>query len=268
MDGLSDSLQHSTRLIDTHCHLYLSEFDHDIDKVIKTAVEAGVQQLYFPAIDSSHHEKMLDLANKYPAYINCMMGLHPCSVNKSFREELETVRKYLEQGVYSAIGEVGLDYYWDTSFKNEQMIAFEQQMEWALAFSRPLVIHTRQAMNDTLAAVAPFAARGLTGIFHCFGDSYDSACQILDMGFLLGIGGIVTYKKSGLQDVLKKISLNHIVLETDAPYLSPVPFRGKRNQSSYLTYIAAVIASIKECNPQEVAHATTTNAQKIFARTL
>mgnify|MGYP000553011007 FL=1 len=250
--------------IDTHCHLYLKDFVHDVHEVIRTAKQAGIKKFYFPAIDSETYEAMLNLENAYPGVCISMTGLHPCSVKENWKSELEFVHSTLEKKAWCAIGEIGLDYYWDTSFAKEQQVVFTQQMEWALAFKRPIVIHTRNAMQDTIDMVKPFAQKGLSGIFHCFGDSYTMATQIVDMGFFLGIGGVITYKKAAMGEVLDKIDLQHIVLETDAPYLTPVPNRGKRNESCYIPLIAAKLAEIKQCSLEEVAMVTTANAEKIF----
>jgi len=251
-------------LIDTHCHLYSEEFSNDIDDVVKRAQSLGVQRFYLPAIDSSCHDAMIDLEKEYPNICIPMMGLHPCYVKENFKKELEIVEQWLNNKKFVGIGEIGLDFYWDKTFTAQQYETFELQMNWALQRNLPIVIHTRNAMQETIATIKPFAEKGLTGIFHCFGESYDIAKQIIDMGFLLGIGGVVTYKKSGLDETLKHIALEHLVLETDAPYLTPVPFRGKRNESSYLEFIVQKIAEIKNVPVQEVAAITTANAEKIF----
>lgn len=251
-------------LIDTHCHLYLPEFAEDVAEVIISAKQAGVKKFFFPAIDSETFQAMTMLEKKYPELCRSMTGLHPCSVGVNWQKELDFVYQTLQARQWCAIGEIGLDYYWDTSFASEQQAVFGRQMEWALEYKLPIVIHTRNAMQATIDQVRPFALKGLSGIFHCFGDSYAMATQIIEMGFCLGIGGVVTYKKAGLDQVLDKISLDHIVLETDSPYLSPVPYRGKRNESSYLINIARRIAEIKQCSLEEVAEATSANAEKIF----
>lgn len=251
-------------LVDTHAHLYLEEFDNDRELVIKNAEKAGIKKIYFPAIDSSTHEKMLQVEKQYAGTFYSMMGLHPCSVKDNFKDELLIVQDYLSKRKFVAIGEIGLDFYWDKTFISQQYEAFETQMQWALDNHLPIVIHTRNAMQETINTVKPFAAKGLRGIFHCFGDSYETALQIIDMGFYLGIGGVATYKKAGLENVLDKIGIENIVLETDAPYLTPVPHRGKRNESSYIKIIAEQVARIKNMSLEEVAEATTINAQKIF----
>lgn len=251
-------------LIDTHCHLYSKEFEHDITAIIERAEGTGVKKFYLPAIDSTTHEAMLALEDKFTGKCISMMGLHPCSVKADHQSELETIRQWLEKRTFAAVGEIGLDYYWDKTFVSEQEEAFSIQCEWALEYKLPIVIHTRNAMQETINIVKEFAPRGLKGIFHCFSGSYESAKEIIKAGFLLGIGGVVTYKNAGVAEVLNKIGLEHIVLETDAPYLTPVPFRGKRNESSYLQYIIKKIAGVKNCTEEEVAIATTKNAEKIF----
>jgi TatD DNase family protein len=217
-----------------------------------------------PAIDSTVIKDLLATENQYPGKCFAMMGLHPCSVKENYKEELSIVENWLKQRAFSAIGEIGLDFYWDTTFTKQQYETFEMQMQWALDKNLPIVIHTRNAMQQTIDFVKPFAAKGLRGIFHCFGDSYEMAKQIIDMNFYLGIGGVLTYKKSGLDEVMKQIDLKYIVLETDAPYLTPVPFRGKRNESAYIKIIAEKLAEVKNVALEEVAAFTTANAEKIF----
>jgi len=252
------------RLIDTHCHLYLQEFNNDLADVVMRAIITGVEKFYLPSIDSSVLADLFKMEKEYPGKCFAMAGLHPCSVNDNYKSELQQVENLLQARQFPAIGEIGLDFYWSTAFTHQQYEAFEIQMQWALEKKLPIVIHTRNAMQQTIDFVKPFAAKGLTGIFHCFGDSYENAAQIIDMNFYLGIGGVLTYKKSGLDKVMKKIDLAHIVLETDAPYLTPVPFRGKRNESSYIKIIAEKLAEIKSVSLEEVAAITTSNAEKIF----
>jgi TatD DNase family protein len=251
-------------LIDTHTHSYSKEFEGDFDETLQRARNAGITRFYMPGIDSSVIDDMLKLEALYPAEFFPMMGLHPCSVKENYLEELKIVGEYLAKRRFVAVGEIGLDFYWDTTFRKEQYEAFNKQMELALHYHLPIVIHTRNAMPETLEAVKPFAAKGLTGIFHCFGDGNETAKEIINMGFYLGIGGVLTYKKANLSESLKDIDLNNIVLETDAPYLSPVPYRGKRNESSYLLKIAEKLAEIKNIPVEEVGAITTANAEKIF----
>lgn len=251
-------------LIDTHCHLYSTEFGEEIADIIDKAQKVGVQKFYLPAIDSEVIQAMLDLEAAYPNKCFAMMGLHPCSVNENVEDELSIVNEWLHKRDFVAVGEIGLDFYWDKTFAAEQKKAFDIQMSWALSKNKPIVIHTRNAMQETIDMVKPYAKKGLKGIFHCFSGSYESAKQIIDMDFLLGIGGVLTYKNAGLPAALENIGLEHMVLETDAPYLSPVPYRGKRNESSYLLEIAIKLAEIKEVSLEDVATITTANAQKIF----
>lgn len=251
-------------LIDTHCHLYLEEFRSDLSEVIERADAEGVKKFYLPAIDSSEINDMLLLEENFPGKCFAMMGLHPCSVKENYKDELRIVEEWLAKRRFAAVGEIGLDFYWDRTFTEQQYIAFRIQVELSVKYNLPIVIHTRNAMQETINVVKEYVPKGVKGIFHCFGDSYKSAVEIIEAGFYLGIGGVLTYKKSGLAEVLKNIDLKHIVLETDAPYLTPVPFRGKRNESSYLKFIVQKLAEIKNVSIDEVAAVTSSNAQKIF----
>jgi len=251
-------------MIDTHCHLYSEEFEQDIDEVISRAKANGVTKFYLPAIDSTSLEAMLALEKKYPSECFAMMGLHPCYVKDNYQEELAIVKQQLESRPFVAVGEIGLDFYWDKTFTIQQHEAFELQMQWAIDYHLPIVIHTRNAMQETINMVKPFAAKGLTGIFHCFSGSYESAKQITDMNFMLGIGGVITYKNAGLAEAIQNIPNEFLVLETDAPYLTPVPFRGKRNESSYLTYVTEKLADSKQLSVEAMATITTANAERLF----
>ena len=252
------------KLIDTHTHLYLSDFTADIDEVIKRAGNEGVENFYLPAIDSSETENLLALEKKYPGKCFAMMGLHPCSVKENYKEELNMVYNWLQKRKFAAIGEIGLDFYWDKTFTEQQYKSFHQQIEWALQFDLPVVLHTRNAVQETIDVVKEHTSKNLRGIFHCFSGTLQNALDVIETGFYLGIGGVITYKNSGLAEVIKEIDLKHIVLETDAPYLTPVPFRGKRNESSYLKYIVQKISEIKNISFEEVAAITTKNAEDIF----
>lgn len=252
------------KLIDTHCHLYAEEFVEDIEIIIKNATLEGVQKFYLPGIDSKSIDAMFTLEKQFPGKCIAMMGLHPCYVKKNYKDELAIVQQWLAKRQFAAIGEIGLDFYWDKNFVQEQYEAFRTQIELAIAYNNPIVIHTRNSMQETINLVKEYVPKGIKGIFHCFSGSNESAKEIIDAGFYLGIGGVLTYKNAGLSEVLLNIDLQHIVLETDAPYLTPVPFRGKRNESSYLKYIVAKLASIKQIPAEEVAAITTANAEKIF----
>lgn len=251
-------------LIDTHTHLYLNDFEKDINEVIKRANEAGVEKFYLPAIDSSETNALLSLEQAFPEHCFAMAGLHPCSVKAVYKTELEFIHLQLTQRSFAAIGETGLDFYWDKTYTAQQYEALQQQIDWAIEFDLPIVLHTRNATKETIDVIAKNKTDDLRGIFHCFSGTKDEARQIIDCGFFLGIGGVVTYKNSGLAEVISDVDLEHLVLETDAPYLTPVPFRGKRNESSYLKIIAEKIAAVKKVSVEEVAEITTRNAMKIF----
>src|SRR5450755_2216424 len=254
-------------LIDTHCHLYDPALTEDIDEVIRRALAAGVSRFYLPAIDRESESSMLGLEKRYPDICFAMQGLHPCSVKADVEEALQHVEQSLAGRLFAAIGETGLDFYWDRSFEKEQYQAFHRQIEWALDLNLPIVIHSRESIEQTIAVVREHQKGNLRGIFHCFNDDENIAREIIDLGFFLGIGGTITYKKSKVSEALKNIPLENIVLETDAPYLPPVPFRGKRNESSYLVYVAEKLAEIKGIDVEEVAATTTANAIKIFHST-
>ncbi|MEO8764307.1 MAG: TatD family hydrolase [Ginsengibacter sp.] len=255
------------KLVDTHTHLYLKEFSEDIDEVMRRAVAEGVEKFYLPAIDSLQAPALLDLEKRFPGRCMAMAGLHPCSVKDNYQDELDKVATMLGERKFAAIGEAGLDFYWDTSFRKEQYESLHIQAEWAMQYNLPLVLHTRNAMQETIDAVKVYAGKGLTGIFHCFSGTLQNAKDIIQLGFYLGIGGVITYKNSGLAEVIKEVSLERIVLETDAPYLTPVPYRGKRNESSYIKYVVQKIAETKNIPVEEVADTTSKNAEKIFSIT-
>ncbi|HAQ37358.1 MAG TPA: hydrolase TatD, partial [Saprospirales bacterium] len=218
--------------IDTHAHLYLEDFNEDIETVVENAKHAGIQQILLPNISASYIEPMNRLQKAYPELFRTMIGLHPGSVREDFETELDVVYKELQSGSYIAVGEIGTDLYWDVTYKDQQMIAFERQLNWAREFNLPVVIHARNSMGLTIETVFKQQNGFMSGVFHCFSGTLEEAEQIIGMGFYLGIGGVCTYKNSGLNEVLLQIGLEHLVLETDSPYLPPVPYRGKRNESS------------------------------------
>ena len=259
------NIQLRNMFIDTHTHLYGKQFENDRAAVLQRAIDAGVGRFYLPAIDSLAMDDLLALEAACPDVCIAMPGLHPCSVAATYQQELEYVAQWLSKRKFPAIGEIGLDLYWDKTFAAQQTEAFRFQIELALHYKLPIVIHTRNAMPETMAIVKEYIGRGLYGIFHCFGGSVAEAKAIVEMGFYLGIGGVVTYKHSGLAEVLPHIPLQHIVLETDAPYLTPIPFRGKRNESSYLIYVAQKLAEIYNVSLNEIEDQTTRNAQAVFA---
>ena len=252
------------RFIDTHAHLYSSPIKENIEGIMKNAMDNGIDTIIMPAIDSTTLEAMLEVEASYPQNTMAMMGLHPCSVKENVKEELAIIEAQLQKRKFIAIGEIGLDYYWDKTFMNQQMEAFEIQMQWALDYKLPIAIHTRNAMGETIEAVKPFAKKGLRGIFHCFSGSKELAEQIISMGFHLGLGGVLTYKNAGVAEAIKDIPMEWLVLETDAPYLSPVPYRGKTNEPSYMIQVAMKLAEIKNLPLHEIASITTNNAEKLF----
>jgi TatD DNase family protein len=253
-------------LIDTHCHLYDQALAGDIENIIQRAASAGVTRFYLPAIDRQTEAAMLALEKRYPEVCFAMQGLHPCSVKSDFKDSLHHIEQSLTGRPFAAIGEIGLDFYWDRTFEKEQYQAFHQQVEWAKSFHLPIVIHSRDSMEQTIRVVREHQNGNLRGIFHCFSEDENLAKEIVELGFYLGIGGTVTYKKSKLPEALKNIPLENIVLETDAPYLSPVPFRGKLNESSYIVYVAQKLAEIKNVTVEEIAAKTTENAIRIFSK--
>lgn len=251
-------------MIDTHCHLYLNEFKDDITEVIKHAKSNGVKRLYLPCINSEVIAEMIKLEELFPDSCFAMMGLHPCSVNEHVGYELQIAEEWLSKRKFAAVGETGLDFYWNRTFEQEQCLAFNRQIEWALHYHLPVVIHSRNSTRECIDTLRPHQQGDLTGVFHCFSGNVELAMEIIAMGFYLGIGGIITYKNAGLSEVIKDIDLEHLVLETDAPYLSPLPFRGKRNESAYLIYIANKLAEVKSISVEEVMETTTANAEKLF----
>ncbi len=248
---------------DTHTHLYDERLAQDENQV-QRAIDAGVTRMYMPNCNSETIPGMLQLADMYPGHCLPMMGLHPCYVKEGYRRELEIVEEHLNAGKYHAVGEIGLDYYWDLAFKSQQIEAYEFQVRLALKHQLPIVVHSRESTQDCIDVARRNQDGSLRGIFHCFSGTLAEARQIIDMGLLLGIGGVVTYSKGTLPDLVKEVPLECMVLETDAPYLSPVPHRGKRNESSYIPIIASKIAELKGLPIEEVARVTTENAAKVF----
>ncbi len=251
-------------LVDTHCHLYASAFLEDIDAVLERARTAGVSRFYLPAIDQASETALFELEKRNPDICFAMQGLHPCSVKEDVEAALLRVEQSLADRPFAAVGEIGLDFYWDRSFEKHQFDAFHRQIEWALQYDLPIVIHSRDSIEQTIRVVSEHQNGKLRGVFHCFNEDLLSAEKIIDLGFYMGIGGTITYKNSKLPEVIKNIGLEHMVLETDSPYLPPVPFRGKRNESSYLVYVAAKLAEIKGLTMEEVALTTTSNAGRLF----
>ena len=251
-------------LIDTHTHLYLDQFAADRTETLQRAISNGVKEFYLPNIDSSSIEDMLALEAAYPDNCYAMMGLHPCSVKENVVEELKIIERWLEKRAFCAIGEIGLDLHWDTTYFEQQKLAFRQQIYWAIALDLPIVIHSRKSTQEVIAILKEEQHERLRGIFHCFGGTVAEAKEIIDLGFYLGIGGVVTFKNGGLDKTLASIPLKHLVLETDSPYLAPKPYRGKRNESAYIKNIAEKLALVKGVDLAEIATITSKNAKNIF----
>jgi TatD DNase family protein len=253
------------KIIDTHTHLYLKQFKDDIDKVIQRSIDKGINKFIFPAIDSTHFDDMHDLKNKYPGSIYLMSGLHPTNVKENFNEELEFVVNSLKSHSYVAIGEIGIDLYWDKTYLKQQQEAFEFQIRLAIKNDLPIVIHCREAFDEIFEILDKENCDKLRGVFHCFTGTLEQANRAIQLGFKLGIGGVVTFKNGGIDKFLNRIDLNHIVVETDSPYLAPVPYRGKRNESSYITYVIDKLSEIYGLPIKKIASVTTKNAEKVFA---
>lgn len=250
--------------IDTHTHIYADKFLDDQNLAIQRAIDAGVEKLLLPNIDIESIDKMHQTEGNFPDHCFAMMGLHPCSVGSDYKATLEVLWNHLQSRSYIGIGEIGIDLYWDKSTLNEQKTAFQIQIEWARDLGIPFVIHSRDSLDMTISIVEEMQDGNLGGIFHCFNGTVDEGKRIADLGFLMGIGGVITYKNAGMDQVLNHLDLNDMVLETDSPYLSPVPYRGKRNESSYIPYIAERLASIVDVELETIAEVTTTNANNLF----
>ena len=254
------------KLIDTHSHIYSEDFDTDRAQAIQRAKDAGVTRIILPNVDSETLPQMLALETEYPQFCFAAVGLHPTSVKENYREELSLIESELKRRNWIAIGEIGIDLYWDKTFLEEQIIVFQQQIDWALVYKLPVIIHVRDSFRETMQALQPYKNFGLRGVFHSFTGTYEDACEIIDFGgFLLGINGIVTFKNSGLASVVEQIDLKHLLLETDSPYLTPVPHRGKRNESAYTLLVANKLAEIFNCSLQQIDEQTNLNAKSLFA---
>jgi TatD DNase family protein len=248
-------------LIDSHAHIYLPEFDADRQVIVANAQAAGVQQILMPAIDATTHDVMLAVEAEFPG-CRAMMGLHPCSVKENYLEELEIIKNFLQQRQFVAIGENGLEFDWDKTFVQQQFKAFHAQIRLALDNQLPIAIHSRNATDECIGVVRQYP--GLRGVFHCFSGTTEQAEKIIALGFMLGIGGVVTFKNAGLDKVIEKVGLSHVILETDAPYLAPVPFRGKRNEPAYVPLVAQRLAQIAGVPAETVAEITSANTRKLF----
>ena len=249
---------------DTHTHLYLSEFEADRNECIKQAIAAGVTTMILPNVNSQSIDNLLAIVAEFPKNCFPAIGLHPTYVKENYIDELNIVKKFLETKKFVAIGEIGIDLYWDKTFFKQQQIAFQQQIDLAKHYELPIIIHARESYNEIFEILETNVDERLTGVFHCFGGTEVEAQKAVEMGFKLGIGGVVTYKNSKLPETIKNIDLQHIVIETDAPYLPPVPHRGKRNESSYVVFVAKKLAEIYNHSLAEIASVTTNNAKQLF----
>ncbi len=252
-------------IIDTHTHLYHDQFEHDRDAMMQRAVAAGVQMMLLPNIDVASIGPMEELVQAWPEHTRAMMGLHPCSVGADFEEELKVIERALREGEYVAVGEFGIDLYWDKTFIEEQKTAFRRQIEWAKELDLPVVLHVRDAFQEVFDLLDALNTASLRGVFHCFTGTAEQAQHIDHYGgFLFGIGGVLTYKRSGLDEVLKVLPRDKVILETDSPFLAPIPHRGKRNESSYVLHVAERMSEVWSCSLPEVAETTTANAKRLF----
>ena len=253
-------------LIDTHAHIYHKQFDADRDEMLKRAFAAGVSRIYMPNIDTESVEPMLELFRKYPGQCFPMLGIHPCDVHEDVEAQLDQLRNDYRDIPFCAVGETGLDLYWDKSTLPLQQRSLHYHLQWAVDENLPIVLHSRSATDETIALVEGFVGKGVRGIFHCFSGTLEQAQKIVNMGMLLGIGGVVTFKNGGLDEIIKNIALQHIVLETDAPFLAPVPHRGKRNSPEYLPLVANKISEISSIPFEEVCSITSENALRLFEK--
>jgi TatD DNase family protein len=251
-------------LIDTHAHIYSSKFDLDRDQVIDEIRQAGIVKVFMPNVDVETIDRMLDCESRYGDLCIPMMGLHPCDVKEDYQQQLQVMEGWLNKRPFAAIGEIGIDLYWDKSTFDIQVEALKIQIAWAKSFDLPVVLHCRESIDQTIDILAEAQDGSLSGIFHCFTGSLEQAKRITAMGFLLGIGGVATYKNGGLENVIPFIGLENLVLETDAPYLAPVPHRGKRNTPAYLPFIAERVGDLLEMSVSQVAVATSKNALNLF----
>ncbi|MDD2521176.1 MAG: TatD family hydrolase [Kiritimatiellae bacterium] len=251
-------------LIDTHAHIYSEEFINDFDQVVQNAYNNDVKKIILPNIDSASIKRLTDLSDIYPHLLYPLMGLHPTSVSTDYKEELQAIEYWLEKRKFYGIGEIGIDLYWDRNFIKEQKDAFRYQIKLAMSMDLPVVIHIRESFSEVYEIIKEEQNGNLKGIFHCFSGDEEEANKIVDIGFLLGIGGVVTFKNSNLKKVIKNIPVGSIVLETDSPYLAPVSKRGRRNESAYLVYVAQAVAGIYDISVEQVAKITTDNARSLF----
>jgi len=251
-------------IIETHIHLYSEEYNADRNSLIQQAIDLGVEAFYMPNVDVHSIEPMYAVEKEFPAHCFAMMGLHPCYVKEDYKEQLAVIEQQLESRKFIALGEVGIDLYWDKSFLKQQQEALQIQAEWAIKYNLPIVIHSREANAESLEVLKPYMHRGLRGVFHCFSGSLAEVTILKTYGWMIGVGGVVTYKKAGLDTLIEEIGMGQIVLETDGPYLAPVPHRGKRNEPAYIDLVAQKIGDVLQVSKEKVIEQTTANSRVLF----
>lgn len=257
------------KLIDTHCHIDSEQFEGDLEDVLRRSKEAGVQRVYLPAVDVANLSKVVELSDRYPDFVFPMMGIHPTEIDDHYEKDLLLVREWLEKRDFAAVGEIGVDLYWDKTYKKQQMLAFEEQIRMAQEFDLPINVHIRNAFNEAFEVLEGFKQNTVRGVFHCFSGSQEIAERVFRLGdFFLGIGGVVTFKNSKLGEVIQSIGVERVVLETDAPYLAPVPYRGKRNESAYLVNVVKHLSGILNIDEDDIAEITCQNALKLYKNEL
>ena len=252
------------KFIETHAHIYSKKFSEDVEEVVQRANDSGIAKIFMPNIDLDSIDGMLALEQKFPNVCYSMLGLHPCDVDKDFEKTLSEMEKWWDKHTFHGVGETGIDLYWDKTHLEEQKASLKVHVDWAKEKQLPLILHCRESLDETLDLIGPLCDKNLSGIFHCFSGTVEQARQIIEMGFYLGIGGTLTFKNSEVGAVIKELGLEHLVLETDSPFLSPVPFRGKRNSPEYIPYIAEKMAEFTGTSVSEVSEITNRNALKVF----
>lgn len=251
------------KIIDTHCHLYSGNLMQRIDEVVKDALDVGVKEIYMPNVDSKSIDAMLEIESRFP-FCKAMMGLHPCSVDADYKSELKIIEKWFDKRTFSGVGETGIDLFWDKTYYEEQIKSFEYQIDLSITAGLPVIIHSRDSLDVTIDLVTKKQNGNLKGVFHCYNGSVEQTKKIVDVGFYMGLGGVITYKNSNLNDMVKDMPWQNMVLETDSPYLSPVPKRGKENEPAFIEYVLNKIAEIKEVERSFVADVTSKNATLLF----
>ncbi len=251
-------------MIDTHAHIYANHFEKDLPETIQRAKEVGIKKILLPNIDRESYPEMMKLTESYPGFCYPMAGIHPCDIKENYEADLDEAEKWLEQGGFIGVGETGIDLHWDKTFIKEQKIAFAKHLQWGKKYKLPVVVHIRESFDEVFEVVEQEASPDLFGVFHCFTGTLEQAERAIKLGFKLGLGGVLTFKNSGLDKTIEGVALEHLMLETDSPYLAPTPHRGKRNEPSFMIKVAEKLADIKNISLQEVQEITTKNAQNLF----